>query len=227
MDPVFNLISVRKSYGSRTALDLEHLVLLPGRLYTLTGPNGSGKSTMLSILAFLLKPDSGLVAYRGETVNWGSNGLDRLRKGVTLLHQSPYLFAGTVFGNVAYGPKVRGMKGEELRGTVSGALDLVGLKGFEERKIGQLSGGESRRVALARSLVLKPETLLLDEPLANVDRESAQLIEQLIAALPATGTLVVISSHDPHQGERLKGQVIKLLDGRIDESCQNSTGERK
>lgn len=226
MLPIFNLSSVRKNYGSRTALDLESLVLLPGRLYTLTGPNGSGKSTLLAILAFLLKPDSGVIAYKGETVNWGSNGLVRLRKGVTLLHQSPYLFTGTVFGNVAYGPKASGMKGEELRRTVADSLDMVGLNGFEERKIGQLSGGESRRVALARSLAIKPEALLLDEPLANVDKESAHQIEQIIATLPATGTLVIISTHDPHQGERLKGEVIRLLDGRIDNRNQNNDGER-
>jgi tungstate transport system ATP-binding protein len=215
MIPLFDLSSVRKYYGTRTALDLESLVLLPGRLYTLTGPNGSGKSTLLSILAFLLKPDSGVIAYKGETVNWGSNGLERLRKGVTLLHQSPYLFTGTVFGNVAYGPKVSGMKGEELRGTVSDSLDMVGLSGFEERKICHLSGGESRRVALARSLALKPQVLLLDEPLANVDKDSAQLIERIISALPESGSLVVISSHDPQQGDRLKGETISLLDGRI------------
>lgn len=216
MIPLFNLSSARKCYGSRTALDLESLLLWPGNLYTLTGPNGSGKSTLLAILAFILKPDSGVVTYKGERVNWNSNALNRLRKGVTLLHQSPYLFTGTVFGNVAYGLKVRGVRGGELRRTVADSLELVGLNGFEERKIDQLSGGETRRVALARSLSLKPDVLLLDEPLANVDKESAQLIERLIIALPASGTLVVISTHDPQQGERLKSEVIRLLDGRID-----------
>jgi tungstate transport system ATP-binding protein len=222
MIPSFILSSVRKCYGNRTALDLDRLALWPGRLYILKGSNGSGKSTLLCILAFLLQPDSGELTYKGERVNYNSNGLDRLRKGVTLLHQSPYLFAGTVFGNVAFGPKVSGIRGEELRRTVSESLDLVGLKGFEERKVGQLSGGESRRVALARSLALKPEVLLLDEPLANVDKDSAQLIERLISALPASGTLVVISTHDPQQEERLKGEVIRLLDGRIAYSSKNT-----
>ena len=98
---------------------------------------------------------------------------------------------------------------------------MVGLSGFEERKIAQLSGGESRRVALARALALKPEVLLLDEPLANVDRDSVQLIELIISDLPKKGTLVVISTHDSLQGERLKGEEIRLKEGRIENSNQN------
>ena len=221
MPPLFDLSSVRKCYGNIIALELESLLLWPGRLYTLTGPNGSGKSTLLSILAFLLKPDGGVVTYKGERINWDGNNPNRLRKGVTLLHQSPYLFSGTVNGNVAFGPKLNGIKGVELRRIVGEALEMVGLSGFEERKIAQLSGGESRRVALARALALKPEVLLLDEPLANVDRDSAQLIELLISDLPKKGTLVVISTHDSLQGERLKGEEIRLKDGRIDKSNQN------
>ena len=221
MPPLFDLSSVRKCYGNIIALELESLLLWPGRLYTLTGPNGSGKSTLLSILAFLLKPDGGVVTYKGERINWDINNLNRLRKGVTLLHQSPYLFSGTVNGNVAFGPKLNGIKGVELRRIVGEALEMVGLSGFEERKIAQLSGGESRRVALARALALKPEVLLLDEPLANVDRDSAQLIELLISDLPKKGTLVVISTHDSLQGERLKGEEIRLKEGRIENSNQN------
>jgi len=221
MPPLFDLSSVRKCYGNIIALELESLLLWPGRLYTLTGPNGSGKSTLLSILAFLLKPDGGVVTYKGERINWDGNNPNRLRKGVTLLHQSPYLFSGTVNGNVAFGPKLNGIKGVELRRIVGEALEMVGLSGFEERKIAQLSGGESRRVALARALALKPEVLLLDEPLANVDRDSAQLIELLISDLPKKGTLVVISTHDSLQGERLKGEEIRLKDGRLDNSNQN------
>ena len=221
MPPLFDLSSVRKCYGNIIALELESLLLWPGRLYTLTGPNGSGKSTLLSILAFLLKPDGGVVTYKGERINWDGNNPNLLRKGVTLLHQSPYLFSGTVNGNVAFGPKLNGIKGVELRRVVGEALEMVGLSGFEERKIAQLSGGESRRVALARALALKPEVLLLDEPLANVDRDSVQLIELIISDLPKKGTLVVISTHDSLQGERLKGEEIRLKDGRIDKSNQN------
>jgi tungstate transport system ATP-binding protein len=212
----FNLTSVKKYYGSRIALDLEELTLWPGRLYVLTGPNGSGKSTLLSILAFLAKPDQGDMLFAQDRVTWRAEQLSVLRRKVTLLQQSPYLFGGTVCGNVAFGLKTRGFKSLELQRAVSDSLKLVGLTGFEHRKIGQLSGGEAQRVALARALALKPEVLLLDEPLANVDKTTASILEPLIASLPSQGTTVVMSTHDPHLGRSLNGHVLRLLDGRLE-----------
>ena len=216
----FTLKSIQKRYGSKIALQLQEFTLLPGRIYILTGPNGSGKSTLLNILAFLTRPEQGEVVFAGKRITWNRKELSLLRKKVTLLHQSPYLFSGTVFGNVAFGLKTRGISGDELRQAVAESLELVGLKGFEERNVRQLSGGEARRVALARALALKPEILLLDEPLAHVDRESAEVIEQLIASLPTQGTTVVMSTHDPHQNERLGGEMIQLLSGRLDQMCR-------
>ncbi len=218
MNAQLTLTSVQKRYGDKIALELKKLALLPGRLYILTGPNGSGKSTLLNILALLSKPERGELLYAGERVTWKSRELNILRKKVTLMHQSPYLFAGTVFDNVAFGLKARGISGDELRRTVSDSLALVGLVGFEERNITQLSGGEARRVALARALAPKPEILLLDEPLAHVDRESAEIIERLIASLTASGTMVVMSTHDPHQNKRLGGEVIRLTGGRLEQA---------
>ncbi|HEY3309971.1 MAG TPA: ATP-binding cassette domain-containing protein [Desulfuromonadaceae bacterium] len=211
----FNLTSIQKRYGNKIALELEELTLWPGHLYILTGPNGSGKSTLLNILALLTKPEQGEMAFTGERVTWKNRELNLMRKKVTLLHQSPYLFAGTVSANVAFGLKARGLSGEELQRTVAESLELVGLKGFEERNVRQLSGGEARRVALARAVALKPEMLLLDEPLANMDQESAQVVEQLIASLPDRGTTVVMSTHDPRLNERLEGDVIQLMGGRL------------
>lgn len=211
------LTSVQKCHGNKICLELKTLALWPGHLYILTGPNGSGKSTLLNILAFLSKPDRGEFLYAGERVIWKNRELRLLRKRVTLMHQSPYLFAGTVFDNVAFGLRMRGISGEELRRSVADSLTLVGLNGFGERNVSQLSGGEARRIALARALAAKPELLLLDEPLAHVDTESAEIIEQLIASLPARGTTVVMSTHDPHQNDRLGGEMIQLLEGRLEQ----------
>lgn len=211
----FTLSSIRKSYGTTVALELESLTLQTGLLYILTGPNGSGKSTLLNILALLSKPEQGEVVFGGKRVGWRPKELSLLRKKITLLHQSPYLFVGTVAANVAFGLKARGMSGEELQRGVADSLEQVGLKGFERRNVRQLSGGEIRRVALARALALKPEMLLLDEPLANLDQESVQVVEQLIASLPGRGTTVVMSTHDPLQNERLEGEVIELVAGRL------------
>ncbi|MHB8058282.1 MAG: energy-coupling factor ABC transporter ATP-binding protein [Desulfuromonadaceae bacterium] len=217
MNAQFVITSVQKRYGEKIALELKKLVIWPGRIYILTGPNGSGKSTLLNILALLSKPELGAVMYAGERVLWKSRELGLLRKKITLMHQSPYLFSGTVIDNVAFGLKARGMSGENLRRTVADSLAMVGLINFEERNVTQLSGGEARRVALARALAPKPEMLLLDEPLAHVDRESAEIIEKLIASLPARGTTVVMSTHDSQQRERLGCEEIQLCGGRLEQ----------
>ena len=211
---MYRLQSIRKCYASNVALDIEELTIAEGRLYTLTGANGAGKSTLLSILAFLAPPTSGEIFYAGKRVDWDHGSVEEYRRKVTLLHQSPYLFGGSVHDNVAFGLKVRGIPGEEQRQRIDKALDVVGLRGFRDRKARDLSGGEAQRVAMARALALKPEVLLLDEPLANIDRETTGLLETVIASLPAQGTTVVMTTHDPDHPGRLNGESIYLEGGR-------------
>lgn len=212
---MYRLDSIRMCYGSNIALDIEELSIAEGRLYTLTGANGAGKSTLLNILAFLAPPTSGEIFYDGKRVVWDPDSIVEYRRKVTLLHQSPYLFGGTVCDNVAFGLKARGVQGETQRRRVDKALDDVGLQGFRDRKARELSGGEAQRVAMARALVLEPEVLLLDEPLANIDRETTGLLETVIASLPARGTTIVLITHDPEQTDRLNGESILLEGGKV------------
>ena len=212
---MYRLDSIRKCYGSNVALDIEELTIAEGRLYTLSGANGAGKSTLLNILAFLSPPTAGEIFYAGKRVDWDPGSMEVYRRKVTLLHQSPYLFGGTVNDNVVFGLKARGIHAEDQRRRVGKALDDVGLQGFRDRKARELSGGEAQRVAMARALVLEPEVLLLDEPLANIDRETTGLLETLIASLPARGTTVVLITHDPEQPGRLNGVSILLEGGKV------------
>jgi len=212
---MYRLDSIRKCYGSIVALDIEELTIAEGRLYTLTGANGAGKSTLLNILAFLAPPTSGEIFYAGKRVDWNRESMEEYRRKVTLLHQSPYLFGGTVYDNVAFGLKARGIQGEAQQRRVDKALDTAGLPGFRDRKARELSGGEAQRVAMARALALEPEVLLLDEPLANIDRETTGLLETVIASLPAQGTTVVLITHDPDQPDRLNGESILLEGGKV------------
>ena len=215
MTELYRLRSVTKRYGSNVAVDIDSLTIEAGRLYTLTGGNGAGKSTLLGILAFLTPPTAGEIFYAGERIDWKSDILRRLRRKVTLLHQSPYLFGGTVFRNVAYGLKARGVTGEATLRTVDRALESVGLDRFRDRDARELSGGEAQRVAMARALALDPEVLLLDEPLANIDRETAALLETVIASLPSRGTTVVMTTHDPDPPARWNGGSIVLEGGKV------------
>ena len=215
MTELYRLESVTKRYGSNVAVDIEALTIAAGRLYTLTGANGAGKSTLLGILAFLTPPTTGEIFYAGERVDWKSDTVRNRRRMVTLLHQSPYLFGGTVFRNVAYGLKARGIAGETMLRAVDRALDTVGLDRFRDRDARELSGGEAQRVAMARALAQDPEVLLLDEPLANIDRETAMLLETVIATLPSRGTTVVMTTHDPDHPFRRNGGSIALERGKV------------
>jgi tungstate transport system ATP-binding protein len=215
MPPVYHLLNLEMRYNSHLALEVPNLELLPERIYSLSGPNGSGKSTLLQILALLLHPTGGEVFFAGEKVLWNGSNLVRQRAAVTLVHQSPYLFDRPVYSNVAFGLKVRGVRGMEQRRRVEAALGDVGLEGFGGRRARELSGGEAQRVALARALVLEPKVLLLDEPTANIDRANIAAIEELVATLPRRGTLVVIATHDPGQGERLGSEQLRMMDGRL------------
>ncbi|HEX2710053.1 MAG TPA: ABC transporter ATP-binding protein [Candidatus Deferrimicrobium sp.] len=215
MTELYRLRSVTKRYGSNVAVDIDALTIAAGRLYTLTGANGAGKSTLLGILAFLLPPTTGEIFYAGERIDWKSDIVRKRRRKVTLLHQSPYLFGGTVSRNVAYGLSARGIAEETTRRAVDRALETVGLDRFRDRDARELSGGEAQRVAMARALVLDPEVLLLDEPLANIDRETTGLLEMVIASLPSRGTTVVMTTHEPDPPGRLRGGSIVLEGGKI------------
>jgi tungstate transport system ATP-binding protein len=220
----YRLTEIRAFYQANLALEIEELTIDSGRLHILGGPNGSGKSTLLSILAFLMKPSDGEVVFAGTQVDWQRKQLSDLRKQVTLLHQHSFLFSGTVSANVAFGPMARGMTKEDVRRAVKESLAMVGLDGFELRDARRLSGGEARRVALARALACQPEVLLLDEPLSHVDKESAQIIETLVLSLSSHGTTIVMSSHNEQFAQRTEGRVIRLLDGKV-ESMVEGNGE--
>jgi tungstate transport system ATP-binding protein len=215
MTPQFELTSVQKIYGTKVALDIEKLMIWPRRIYVIMGPNGCGKSTLLHTIALLVEPDEGDMLFDGQPVTWKPADMQRLRQRVTIMHQRPFIYAGTVFDNVAFGLKLRKVPAEEIRQRVSESLAMVGLAGFEQRNARRLSGGETRRVAAARALVLKPEVLLLDEPFANLDKESAAVLNQLIASLPAKGTTVGMVTHAPDA--TFAGSVIQvhLEEGKV------------
>jgi tungstate transport system ATP-binding protein len=216
----YYLSSIQASYGPTLGVAIDELTIAAGGLCVLVGPNGSGKSTLLSILAFLHRPEKGTVSFDGAPVHWTQKECALLRKRVTLLHQHPYLFSGSVAGNVAFGLVARGAGKELTQAAVRESLRRVGLSGFESRIARRLSGGEMRRVAIARALACGPEVLLLDEPIAHVDRASAALFESLVVSLVADGMTVVASSHDDRLGARLGATMIYLEDGMLDRKSE-------
>jgi tungstate transport system ATP-binding protein len=195
-------------------LDIDDLKIKKGSITGLIGPNGSGKSTLLKLLAFAQKPTRGQIFYNGHLELPFSSSI---RSKITLLTQKPYLLKRTVFENIAYGLKIRKDK-NHLEDRVRGALFNVGLdyQEFAARFWNELSGGEAQRVAMAARLILKPEVLLLDEPIASVDIESAKLIRKAsLNARKNWGTTLVIASHDLQWLYSISDRQLSIFKGTI------------
>ena len=195
-------------------LAVERLELAKDRIYLLEGANGAGKSTLLQLLALLLVPAKGTICI-GSVKIANESQRQHMRRQITMVDQSPYLFDTSVYKNLAFGLRLRNMSGDLLSLRISKALEMVGLAGFEAHRARSLSGGETRRVSLARAMVLQPRLLLLDEPNAGLDREILPVFEKCLATLPGQGTTVVIASHDRDQSRRLAGEVLTLDRGRL------------
>ncbi len=206
--------NICKSYGGEPVLGDCSFSFDKSGTYVLMGPNGSGKSTFLRICALLEEPDEGEIIY--------FSGADALKNGIelsrriTLLLPRVGVFNATVFKNVAYGLRIRGIKGPEIKDKVDEALEFVGLV----RKINQnarlLSSGETQRLGIARAMVIEPEVFFLDEPTASVDQKNTEIIEDIILKMKERGkSIVVITTHDIAQANRLADWLLLLKDGKV------------
>lgn len=210
MEPILSLKNVVIQQGANFCLSINNLELFPQRSYALTGPNGSGKSTLLRVLALLQQPQQGTIRFNSK-----AKTITEKRQQITLVEQSPYLFTGTVYDNLAFGLKLRGIHIKEQQQRIQSALEMVGLEALAQRKYDNLSGGEIQRIALARALVLEPNIILLDEPTASIDSNNVQTFETLLSTLPSRGVTVVYSTHDHSQPQRLASEVIRIDHGQL------------
>jgi tungstate transport system ATP-binding protein len=220
--PAYQLDSLVHRFGGRLALELPSLTLAAGKIHGLLGPNGAGKSTLLQILALLLRPDEGTLHIAGQDPygRGGSNGggLRALRRDVTLIHQRPVLFDTSVYGNLAFGLRARGLKRDAIDQAVTRALTEVDLPGFGTRAARKLSGGEAQRVIVARALVLDTPILLLDEPTSYLDDDARPLLVELLRRRNAErNTTVVIATHDRRFADDLADGMVFLRRGGLDQ----------
>jgi iron(III) transport system ATP-binding protein len=208
-----------KRFGAETAVAGIDFDVPEGHFVTLLGPSGCGKTTTLRCLAGLERPDAGDIVIGGEYVVSPDRGIwvPPEQRNLGMVFQSyavwPHL---TVFDNVAYGLRVRGLGRSEITARTREALKLVGLEGFAERFATRLSGGQQQRVALARALVYNPRVLLFDEPLSNLD---AKLREQMRLELTRLqhdlGITAVYVTHDQSEALVMSDTIIVMNHGRI------------
>ncbi|HHO76340.1 MAG TPA: ATP-binding cassette domain-containing protein [Deltaproteobacteria bacterium] len=212
--PLYVLSQVQHGYGREFNLSIPEFTIEKGSLIGFVGPNGCGKSTLLRILSFLEKPNNGSLFYEGNRVD---NNYSALRNEVTLVMQEPYLLKRSVFENVAYGLRVRGEK-KKLKDRVHETMECVGLDPgiFARRHWHELSGGEAQRVSIASRLILRPKVLLLDEPTASVDTQSASLIQKAVLDIRNRfETAIVIASHDKTWLNSITKTIVRIHNGRI------------
>ncbi len=201
------------AYGKTVAVEALTLGIRKGELVALLGPSGCGKSTTMRAVAGLLAPRSGTVRLDGRDVT----RVPPSRRGVGLVFQSYALFPHlTVFENVAFGLRLR--RAPDLADRVRSGLATVGLEEFAGRAPAELSGGQQQRLALARSLVMEPKLLLLDEPLSNLDaRLRLEMRVELQRVQRETGVTMVFVTHDQSEALALADRIVVMRDGRIEQ----------
>ncbi len=211
--PLVSLRGVRVVRAGRAALDGVDFQIHRGECVAVLGPNGAGKSTLLRLLALIDPPTSGTVAWDG--LGACENRLTARRRIATVA-QDPYLFTGSAVDNVTEGPRYRGVPRDEAERRAREALAACGASTIADRRAGELSGGEARRVAIARAIVTGPDLLLLDEPLAHVDEKTTGDLLALFASFPPRGTAIVVATHELSEAVRLAGRVFALRAGKSD-----------
>jgi ABC-type Fe3+/spermidine/putrescine transport system ATPase subunit len=210
------LAGLSKHYGAVRAVDDVSLAVGQGEFVTILGPSGSGKTTLLSLIAGLVEPTAGRIVIGGRDVT----DLPAARRNVGLVFQSYALFPNmSVHRNVAFPLEVRGVPRAEAARRVAEALRLVRLTGLEDRRPSQLSGGQQQRVALARAIVFAPAILLLDEPLAALDRKLREEVRGELRRLQrALGVTTLLVTHDQDEALSLSDWIVVLDRGRIQQT---------
>ena len=214
--PLIEVRNLYKRYSEKEALKNINLNVKKGEALAVIGPTGAGKTTLLRLLDFLGMPTSGRIYFDGIDVTRPGKIRLEVRRRMAFVLQKPVLFNTTVYGNIAYGLKWRGVRKSSLRQKVEGILRMVSLSDYKNRNARTLSGGEAQRVAIARAIAVEPEVLLLDEPTANLDPVSTSRIEGLIRdIIERYDTTIIMATHDMAQGQRLTDRIVVLINGEI------------
>jgi tungstate transport system ATP-binding protein len=200
--------------GGRTTLEIGSLEVERGEVLALVGPNGAGKSTLLLAVARLIKIQRGEIFFADRPLaEW--DALEYRRK-VAFVFQAPLLLDMNVFENVRLGLAFRGTGKAETHERVNHWLKQLGIESLSRRPAGELSGGESQRVSLARALVLDPELILLDEPFQSLDPPThTKLLEELLALLAENHPTTIIVTHKLKEAESLSDRVAVIVEGRL------------
>lgn len=214
-----SLIGLGRSFGSVPAVADINLSLVPGEFVSLLGPSGCGKTTTLRMIAGFMKPTTGRIEVNGQVISSPSHVVAPEKRGMSMIFQSYAIWPNmTVGNNVAFGLKLRKLPSAEVRRRVDRILEVVRLRGLEDRYPAELSGGQQQRVALARAMVIEPAVLLLDEPLSNLDANLREEMRSEIRRLhDAFHVTTVYVTHDQSEAMVTSDRIVVMNHGRIEQ----------
>jgi iron(III) transport system ATP-binding protein len=207
-----------KTFGTHRVLDAVDLTVASGESIAILGPSGSGKTTLLRLIAGLDVPEAGEVEIGGRLASRpGRVVIAPHARGIGVVFQSSALWPHmTLAQNIAFA--LHGPRREGAQARVAALLAEVGLEGFAERYPDQISGGEARRVALARALAADPQLVLMDEPLTNLDADRrAQMLELVVRSIQRTSAALIYVTHEAEEAARVAGRVLVMRQGRLEE----------
>lgn len=213
--------SLNKTYADTKILNDISFTVNDGEFLSFLGPSGCGKTTVLRIITGLEHPDSGKITINGQDIS----GIPTEKRNIGMVFQNYALFPHmNVFGNVAYGLKIRRMSKEQISGKVEWALNLVRMPGMQSRKITELSGGQQQRIALARALVIEPDILLLDEPLSALDKKiRTEMQEEIRSIQKKLGITTIFVTHDQEEAMSMSDRIILMNNGTIEQEAEPRT----
>jgi ABC-type Fe3+/spermidine/putrescine transport system ATPase subunit len=207
--------NLTKTYSGRTTPILNDFSLdvKCGELVALLGPSGVGKSTLLKLVAGIERPDAGDIRFNGQSILPTPPN----RREAVLMFQKAYLFPFLTVGeNIAFGLKLKGLSVQERRNKVTEMLDLAGLPGIEKRRPDELSGGEQQRVALARSLIIRPKVLLLDEPFNSLDTQVRLSLQEAVRSIQRElGITTILVTHNLDEAMAMSDRMALLIGGKV------------
>ena len=215
------LKNLSKKYGENAVVDNFNINVEKGELISILGPSGCGKTTTLRMIAGFINPTGGHIFLSGEDIT----GFPPEIRPVSMVFQNYALFPHlTVYENIDYGLRYPLKVGEKLnkkqkKERIEKILELINLKDLEKRKIDQLSGGQQQRVALARSLVLEPKVLLLDEPLSNIDTKLRETVRNEIRKIQKKlGITMIFVTHDQEEAMSISDRIVVMNRGKIEQT---------
>jgi tungstate transport system ATP-binding protein len=205
-----------REYETKTAVSDVSMSVNVGDIVGIMGPSGSGKSTLFRLINLLERPTKGSIFFDGEEISYSRPDVYLIRRKMALVLQKPAAMNRSVFNNVAYGLELRQLEKEEIQKRVDDYLERLGLTESKLRNARSLSGGEMQRMCFARSVIVEPRLILLDEFTANLDPQNISILEKAVRDfVKQEGRAAIIITHNPFQAKRICNRSALMMNGKL------------